>query len=83
LKNVNIFNTLEIHFLIFRIEFHEGTYTPLWGVRPLFPWPAGIVEIAAMRATTPKRDQRMHRGTPPPTAQRRSTGTTMKNYLML
>jgi hypothetical protein len=26
------FSTLEIHFLLFKNEFREGTYTPLWGV---------------------------------------------------
>jgi hypothetical protein len=25
-------STLEIHFLFFKNEFREGTYTPLWGV---------------------------------------------------
>ena len=28
-------STLEIHFLFFRNEFREGTYTTLWGVRTL------------------------------------------------
>jgi hypothetical protein len=27
-----VFSTLEIHFLFFKNEFREGTYTPLWGV---------------------------------------------------
>jgi hypothetical protein len=26
-------STLEIHFLFFKNEFREGTYTPMWGVR--------------------------------------------------
>jgi hypothetical protein len=39
------FSTLEIHFLFFKNEFREGTYTPLWGARIVLKILTAAIEV--------------------------------------